>query len=152
MQLSDYTTGQYIIADTICILYFLIDEITRQPKCHIAKFQYASNEYCNVFLEFSVDRCAPSGSPDDLQLAAFSRTCYEFGVGRGGSFEEARGKCKAHGGDLVHSLSPASTSFILAELERRKLQLKTQLVWIGAQKEPGVTSRTWRWVNGKKIF
>ncbi|GLV42687.1 furrowed [Carabus blaptoides fortunei] len=101
--------------------------------------------------EFSVDRCAPTGSPDDLQLAAFSRTCYEFGVGRGGSFEEARVKCKAHGGDLVHSLSPASTSFILAELERRKLQLKTQLVWIGAQKEPGVTSRTWRWVNGDVI-
>lgn len=101
------------------------------------------------FLEFSVDRCAPSGSPEDLQLAAFSRTCYEFGVNKGGSFVEARNQCKSRGGDLVHSLIPASTSFITAELERRKSKLKTQLVWIGATKEPGITSRTWKWVNGK---
>lgn len=46
-------------------------------------------------------------------------------------------------------MSPGQTSFLYAELERRKPNLKTQLVWIGAQKEPGLTSRTWKWVNGK---
>lgn len=29
--------------------------------------------------------------------------------------------------------------------------MKTQLVWIGAQKEPGITARTWKWVNGNLI-
>lgn len=46
-------------------------------------------------------------------------------------------------------MTPGATSFLHAELERRKPNLKTQLVWIGAQKEPGVTSRTWKWVNGE---
>lgn len=101
-----------------------------------------------LFPEFSVDRCAPRAAPEDAQLAAFSRTCYEFKVGRGGSFTEARAYCQSHSGDLVHGMSPAATTFIYAELERRKTTLKTQLVWIGAQKEPGLTSRTWKWVNG----
>jgi hypothetical protein len=92
----------------------------------------------------------PSGAADDVELAAFDRTCYEFSVGRGGSFEEARSHCKKHGGDLVHGLQGATSSFLLAELERRKPNLKTQLVWIGAQREPGFTSRTWRWVNGEQ--
>lgn len=70
-------------------------------------------------------------------------------MGKGNSFAEARAYCKSHSGDLVHSLTPGATNFIHAELERRKPQLKTQLVWIGAQKEPGLTSRTWKWVNGE---
>lgn len=98
-----------------------------------------------------MDRCAPRNAPEDAQLAAFSKMCYEFGVGRGGSFAEARAYCQSHNGDLVHDMSPGQTSFIYAELERRKPNLKTQLVWIGAQKEPGLTSRTWKWVNGKKV-
>ncbi|XP_048525860.1 uncharacterized protein LOC125505658 [Dendroctonus ponderosae] len=99
--------------------------------------------------EFSVDRCAPKDSPEEAQLAAFARTCYEFGVSRGGSFQEARAYCQGHNGDLAHGMSQGQTSFLYAELERRKPTLKTQLVWIGAEKEPGLTSRTWKWVNGK---
>ncbi|RZC43271.1 sushi, von Willebrand factor type A, EGF and pentraxin domain-containing protein 1, partial [Asbolus verrucosus] len=97
--------------------------------------------------EFSIDRCAPRGAPEDVQLAAFERMCYEFGVTRGGSFAEARNHCKSHNGDLIHGMSSSATAFLHAELERRKPTLKTQLVWIGAQKEPGITSRTWKWVN-----
>ncbi len=52
------------------------------------------------------------------------------------------------GGDLLHDFRGATHDYILAELDRRKPDLKTQLVWIGAQKEPGITARTWRWVNG----
>lgn len=103
-----------------------------------------------VFLsEFSVDRCAPRNAPEDAQIAAFARTCYEFGVGRGGSFADARSYCQKHNGDLVHAMTPGANSFLLAELERRKSSLKTQLVWIGVQKEPGLTARTWKWVNGE---
>lgn len=49
-------------------------------------------------------------------------------------------------------MSLGQTSFIHAELERRKPTLKTQLVWIGALKEPGLTSRTWKWVNGEFLL
>lgn len=42
-----------------------------------------------------------------------------------------------------------SQDYVLSELDRRKGELRTQLVWIGAQKEPGYTSRVWKWVNGK---
>lgn len=52
------------------------------------------------------------------------------------------------GGDLIHNFSGTTKDYILSELERRKGELRTQLVWIGAQKEPGYTSRTWKWVNG----
>lgn len=96
-----------------------------------------------------MDRCAPKGAAEDVQLAAFARTCYEFGVTRGGSFLEARNYCKSHNGDLVHGMSQGATTYLYAELERRKPMLKTQLVWIGAQKEPGLTSRVWKWVNGE---
>jgi len=101
--------------------------------------------------EFSNDRCVPVGAADDIELSAFDRTCYEFSVGRGGSFEEARSHCKKHRGDLVHGLKGATPTFLLAELERRKPNLRTQLVWIGAQREPGI-SRTWRWVDGESPF
>lgn len=55
------------------------------------------------------------------------------------------------GGALIHDFRGTTKDYILSELERRKTELRTQLVWIGAQKEPGYTSRTWKWVNGNYI-
>ncbi|CAD1479335.1 unnamed protein product, partial [Heterotrigona itama] len=101
--------------------------------------------------EFSTDRCAYSGTPADADLAAFNSTCYEFVVKKGGSFQEARNYCRARGGDLVHGFQGAASVYILNNLERRKNKLKTQLVWIGAQKEPLITARTWRWVDGEIV-
>ncbi|KAF6202316.1 hypothetical protein GE061_004714 [Apolygus lucorum] len=102
--------------------------------------------------EFSNDRCERSGVGTDVEFAAFDRMCYEFNVGKGGSFEEARAACKARkGGDLAHGFKGVHNTFLLTELERRKPNLKTQLVWIGAHKEPGFTQRTWKWVNGEVI-
>lgn len=43
-------------------------------------------------------------------------------------------------------------SFLLSELDRRKESLKTQLVWIGVQKEPGIAASTWKWVNSKFYY
>lgn len=71
---------------------------------------------------------------------------------KGASFDFAREKCKKNNGDLIHGFKGVTTSFILAELERRKEKLKTQLVWIGAQKEPGVVVKTWKWVDGKCFY
>ena len=92
---------------------------------------------------------------------------------RGESFDKARSICRQHGkfklkkqffvstrrrlsnenncpsgGDLLHDFRGATQDYIHAELDRRKVDLKTQLVWVGAQKEPGITARTWKWVNG----
>lgn len=49
----------------------------------------------------------------------------------------------------MHSFKGPTQDFILSELDRWKGDLRTQLVWIGAQKEPGLTNRIWKWVNGK---
>jgi hypothetical protein len=103
-----------------------------------------------VRIEFSIDRCAPGSSSNDV--AVFDNKCYEFNVNRGASFAEARQKCQATSGDIVHGFRGSSSTFLAAELERRKPRLKTQLIWIGAQKEPGLTSRTWKWVNGKNLM
>lgn len=54
------------------------------------------------------------------------------------------------GGDLLNNFRGSTQDFILSELDRRKSELRTQLVWIGAQKEPGFTARVWKWVNGKQ--
>lgn len=101
--------------------------------------------------EFSIDRCAPGSSSAQTDVAVFDNKCYDFNVNRGASFAEARQKCQATGGDIVHGFRGSASTFLAAELERRKSRLKTQLIWIGAQKEPGLTSRTWKWVNGDVI-
>lgn len=112
-------------------------------------------EYTDMFLnnifftELPTARCAPETVPDTSQLTIFSETCYKFSVGKGSSFTGARSSCKKEKGDLIHNMNSAQTSFLISQLDRRKSNLTTQLVWIGAQKEPGVISRTWKWVNGK---
>jgi hypothetical protein len=75
--------------------------------------------------------------------------CYEFNLGSGGSFEHARLKCQENNGDLVHGLRGVTPTFLIGELDRRREKIKAQLIWIGVKKDPGLTSRTWRWVNGK---
>ncbi|XP_058831094.1 sushi, von Willebrand factor type A, EGF and pentraxin domain-containing protein 1 [Topomyia yanbarensis] len=102
--------------------------------------------------EFSPDRCAAPSLNADTVLTTFAKTCYEFHITRGESFDKARQICQSHGGDLIHDFRGATTDFIISELERRKTDLRTQLVWIGAQKEPGITARTWKWVNGDTVL
>lgn len=99
--------------------------------------------------EFSVERCLSPKLSVDTVLSTFSKTCYEFHVTRGEDYDNARKMCQSTGGDLIHEFRGPSKDYILSELERRKSDLKTQLVWIGAQKDPGLTARTWKWVNGE---
>lgn len=100
-------------------------------------------------VELPTFRCLPESASDTSQVSTFSETCYKFSVGKGSSFSVARSNCKQENGDLIHTMSPSQTDFLISQLDRRKSNLTTQLVWIGAQKEPRVISRTWKWVNGK---
>jgi hypothetical protein len=99
--------------------------------------------------EFPADRCATPNQSAETIVSTFAKKCYEFHITKGESFDSARKTCRGHKGDLLHDIKGATNDYILSELDRRKSELKTQLVWIGAQKEPGYTSRTWKWVNGK---
>ncbi|XP_045463202.1 sushi, von Willebrand factor type A, EGF and pentraxin domain-containing protein 1 [Harmonia axyridis] len=102
--------------------------------------------------ELSIDDCSPPGAPADLKLTSFNRTCYEFGISQGRSFKDARAYCQKFKGDLVHSMGRSTTSFLYSELERRRNSFKTQLVWIGAQKEPNKASKIYKWTNGETIL
>lgn len=99
-----------------------------------------------------VHRCASSSQTDNVELATFSQACYIFEVNRGSNYQNARKACQKHKADLIHSMTPLQMTFIQGELERWKTKLKTQLVWIGANKDPGLISRTWKWVNGKLLY
>lgn len=48
-------------------------------------------------IEFSAEQCAAPNLNADTVLAVFSKTCYEFHVTRGESFEKAQQICKSHG-------------------------------------------------------
>lgn len=50
-----------------------------------------------IFIEFSSERCATPNLNADIILQTFARTCYEFHVTRGESFDKAQQICKSHG-------------------------------------------------------
>ncbi|GFT20676.1 CUB and sushi domain-containing protein 3 [Nephila pilipes] len=99
--------------------------------------------------EISSGRCGNQLEP--LELTTFSRTCYEFQVQKGGSFDAARDYCVARGGLLLHGVKDLSHHFIASELERRKDALKSKLVWLGAQRDQGLRARTWHWVDDSAV-
>lgn len=70
-------------------------------------------------------------------------------MSEGGDYERGREHCQSLGGDLVHGIGQATHQFLTSELNRVKDKMKTNLVWIGAQKEPQFVSRTWLWVDGR---
>ncbi|KAK3858013.1 hypothetical protein Pcinc_035767 [Petrolisthes cinctipes] len=99
--------------------------------------------------EFSRERCTDKSQLSSLTI--FNQTCYELQTTEGGDFERGRAYCQERGGDLAHTTSLATHRFLTSELDRRKEDMKTNLVWIGAQKEPQFVSRTWRWVDGTVV-
>ena len=54
--------------------------------------------------EFSPERCAAPNLNADTVLQTFDRTCYEFHVTRGESFDKAQQICKSHGKYLFNYL------------------------------------------------
>ncbi|KFM61407.1 CUB and sushi domain-containing protein 3, partial [Stegodyphus mimosarum] len=99
--------------------------------------------------EISPGRCGNQLEP--LELTTFSKTCYEFQVQKGGSFDTAEDYCRARGGLLLHGVRDLTHHFIASELERRKEALKSKLVWLGAQRDQGLRARTWHWVDDTPV-
>lgn len=64
-------------------------ENNRKSKWYLSNFHFR--------IEFSPDRCAAPNLSADTILATFSRTCYEFHVTRGESYDKAQQICKSHG-------------------------------------------------------
>uniref|UniRef100_A0A8W7Q5B0 Furrowed n=1 Tax=Anopheles coluzzii TaxID=1518534 RepID=A0A8W7Q5B0_ANOCL len=138
------TTKSFTCARPLIGQYVTVQLVGVESSLSLCEVEVFSND------EFSSDRCASPNLSVETVLTTFAKTCYEFHITRGESFDKARAVCKSHGGDLIHDFRGVTTDYIISELERRKTDLRTQLVWIGAQKEPGITSRTWKWVNGKR--
>lgn len=141
----------------------LEDGVTRDFPCaYPVKGRYVfiqmvgiegSLSLCEVMVftteEISSGRCINRLEP--LELVTFNRTCYEFQITQGGAFQDADEYCQSKGGLMVHQVGNISHSFLTGELERLKDQLKTKLVWLGAQRKPGLTSEDWRWVNDDHV-
>ncbi|XP_058127402.1 sushi, von Willebrand factor type A, EGF and pentraxin domain-containing protein 1 [Anopheles ziemanni] len=140
------TTKSFTCARPLIGQYVTVQLVGVESSLSLCEVEVFSND------EFSSDRCASPNLSVDTVLTTFAKTCYEFHITRGESFEKARAVCQSHGGDLIHDFRGITTDYIISELERRKTDLRTQLVWIGAQKEPGITSRTWKWVNGDTVI
>ncbi|VEN57531.1 unnamed protein product [Callosobruchus maculatus] len=99
--------------------------------------------------ELPVHHCQSSKNLENAALATFAKKCYFFEVNKGSTFKTARSTCQSINSDLIHNLTTLDMSFLRAQLDRWKPKLKTQLVWLGANKDPGVIARTWKWVNGE---
>lgn len=79
------------------IIFFLnesvkleLELITMLTPNHISSLSF-------YLTEFSSERCAAPNLNADTVLATFARTCYEFHVTRGESYEKAQQICKSHG-------------------------------------------------------
>ncbi|ODM90554.1 CUB and sushi domain-containing protein 1 [Orchesella cincta] len=95
-------------------------------------------------------RCAPELKASD-DVLSFNGTCFEFATKSGQTFSGARSQCLARNGDLPSEiqLKPNSPNlhFITTTLDRLKATLKRPLIWIGVERDPGFTARSWRWVD-----
>ncbi|KAK8375173.1 hypothetical protein O3P69_019928 [Scylla paramamosain] len=103
--------------------------------------------------EFAKERCSPTASL--TTVGVFNKTCYEFRVDDGVSFDAARERCQqsspANSSDLAHGMGEVTHSYLTSELATRAADLKADLVWVGVRKDPEFVSRTWRWVDGTVV-
>lgn len=75
---------------TVCVFNHI-------PYLNLNAFVSSSSRICHIYLEFSSERCATPNLNADIILQTFARTCYEFHVTRGESFDKAQQICKSHG-------------------------------------------------------
>ncbi|GAB6031334.1 hypothetical protein CHUAL_009120 [Chamberlinius hualienensis] len=100
--------------------------------------------------EISPARCGLASSSENIR--SFESTCFDFQLSKGSDFQGARRYCQTKtGGDLVHDINNITKHFLVSELDLLKPTMTTQLVWIGATKEPGLISRVWHWVGGGAV-
>ncbi|XP_055388118.1 sushi, von Willebrand factor type A, EGF and pentraxin domain-containing protein 1 [Condylostylus longicornis] len=98
-----------------------------------------------------INRCIRPNFIADTYVTTFANTCYEFHTTSGNKFTEAQKICKRNGGNLINNFLGSPSKYVNSVLERRKGTLKTNLIWIGAQKDEGITARSWKWIEGNTI-
>lgn len=85
------TTKLFTCARSIIGQYVTIQIVGVEGSLSLCEVEVFSND------EFSAEQCASPDLNADTVLATFARTCYEFHVTRGESFDKARSICKSHG-------------------------------------------------------
>lgn len=110
-QLEEGTTKSFSCARPLIGQYVAIQLVGVEGSLSLCEVEVFSNEGksarinfddCRLnllieFTEFSSERCASPDLPPETILTTFSRTCYEFHVTRGESFDKARAICRKHG-------------------------------------------------------
>ncbi|XP_021968417.1 sushi, von Willebrand factor type A, EGF and pentraxin domain-containing protein 1 isoform X1 [Folsomia candida] len=95
-------------------------------------------------------RCSPETTVAE-DIVSFNGSCFEFATKSGQTFSGARSQCVARKGDLLteNHLKPNSPNqyLVTTTLDVLKPGLKRPLIWIGVERDPGFTSRTWRWID-----
>lgn len=96
--------GQYVAIQMVGVESSLslceVEVFSNDGMCAQFAFFPRINKNLNYFhfrTEFSPDRCAAPNLNAEIILSTFSRTCYEFHVTRGESYDKAQQTCKSHG-------------------------------------------------------
>lgn len=82
--------------------------------------------------EFSVDRCLSPKIGVDTVVTTFSKTCYDFHITKGESFDKAQAICKQTGELVVHPPLYAGMSDVRGTdefLNNHRWRLGTRLSW-----------------------
>lgn len=91
--LDEGTTKEFLCARPLVGQYVAI-QLVGEGSLSLCEVEIFSND------EFTPERCAAPNLNADTVLTTFARTCYEFHVTRGESFEKARMICQSHGMSL----------------------------------------------------
>lgn len=94
--------GQYVAIQLVGVEGSLslceVEVFSNDGELRISSPKTKTNELIVKCLsEFSSERCASPNLAPETILTTFSRTCYEFHVTRGESFDKARAICRQHG-------------------------------------------------------
>lgn len=85
------TTKTFTCARPLVGQYVAIQLVGVEGSLSLCEVEVFSND------EFSSERCSSPSLNADTVLATFARTCYEFHITRGESFDKARQVCQSHG-------------------------------------------------------
>lgn len=100
--LDEGTTKEFLCARPLVGQYVAI-QLVGEGSLSLCEVEIFSND------EFTPERCAAPNLNADTVLTTFARTCYEFHVTRGESFEKARMICQSHGKSLSLDLNFSTT-------------------------------------------
>lgn len=76
-----------------------------QSACFSNDILFVLAPFLSIMPEFSTEQCEAPNLNADTVLQSFARTCYEFHVTRGESFDKAQQICKSHGNHTFFALN-----------------------------------------------